>query len=142
MEALWIEEVELHGEDGGRIFVSSDHRGADQLKAGIVLRLASDGERGMARLDDEETLQLRAMIEAQIPHRKFGEKGVAFEAPDGTRLSIHPSNMGEPYREGLKVVFGTERGPFVMVFIQDHEVLRLAEAIDRLAPGAGAAPRM
>lgn len=82
------------------------------------------------------------MIEAQIPRRKFGDKGVAFEGQHGTTLRIRPSNMGEPFREGLQVSFGTEMETGVMVFIQDHEAVRLAAAIDRFSPRTSVSLRM
>lgn len=141
MEALRIEEIELIGEDGGRIVVSADLWATDPERAGVALKIVDCDGRAFVRLDDEEAHQLRAMIEVQIPRRKFGDKGVAFGSQDGTTLSIRPSNMGEPFREGLQISLGREMETGVRVFIQDHEAVRLAAAIDRFAPQSSVSPR-
>ena len=142
MEAIRIDEVELIGEDGGRIVVSADHWAKDPDKAGVALRIMDGDDRAFVRLDDEEAHQLRSMIDAQIPGRKHGDKGISFEDAEGATLRIVPSNMGEPYREGLHVSFGKEMEPGVRVFIRDDEALRLAVTIDRLLPQPGLGPRM
>lgn len=138
MEALRIEEVELFGENGGRIVVSADLWAKDPDKIGIAMKMVDGDGRAMFRLDDEETLQLRAMIEAQLPKRRFEGKGISFRGSDGAVLSFRPSNMGEPYREGFDVCYGIDNGDYVdyrtSVFIQDREVRSLAEAIDRFVP--------
>lgn len=135
MEALRIEEIELFGEEGGRVFVSPDVWAKDPDRAGIALRLVGGAGRAMIRLDDEETHQLRAMIEAQVPARKFGDKGIKFFGPRGTVLRFVPSNMGEPYREGFEISYGVDNGdwidPEVSVFLQDREMTDLGEAIDK-----------
>jgi hypothetical protein len=143
MEIRGIDEVELIGEEGGRIVVSNDLWAGDPDRPTIALRIMDADGRAVVRLDDEETNQLRGMIAAQVPVRKFEGKGITFRSGDHV-LVFRPSNMGEPYREGFDVTYGIDKGhyvePQVSVFLQDDEMLRLGEAIDKLAEPAPPRP--
>jgi hypothetical protein len=140
MEAVRSDEIELLGEDGGRVTVSFDDRARDVENAGVVVGLAMEGERARVRLDAEETNQLRAMIAAQIPGRKHDERGVAFDGKDGDEIRIYPSNMGEPFREGLEFYYVPKKGAGVSVFLENQEALKFGRAIDRLIPSPAASP--
>jgi len=58
---------------------------------------------------------------------------VAFRGQGDERLEVRPTNMGEPYRDGVEFSFEDENN-IITVFLEVREVVKIRNLLDAYLP--------
>jgi hypothetical protein len=142
-------EIIARGEDGEEFRLRYSNRGEPYREGCEVEAVIAPGvfdPSVSVLLEHPELVQLRDAIikllgeDGPKPYRMKHITEVVARGPNGEKFHLRYTNYGEPYREGCDVEVDMSPGSYgrsVSIFLEDSELVRLRESIDKLLGANG-----